>query len=272
MKVWLIFFVCLFVCFVHVVNTNGHVHAFCVALTSRGFVRCQVGKLTLDVDKWCIAQAEALLHSPGPDSPSSERSLRSSNCCVLTVCVFPPGHMPSTLVKQEPGAHGRHAGVKREGSHRERAPAAVKRPRENSPDKAGLAQVFVSDEMPALEPVEAAALHSSAVTGPSSSPPSTPALESAAAHDASLTVNNTEESGAQVQQDASAQYNLGMCFYKGQGVEQDYKEAARLLQLAADKGNAAAQFNLGALSFKRAKTDRDELFNLLSRCPSTLHL
>jgi hypothetical protein len=36
-------------------------------------------------------------------------------------------------------------------------------------------------------------------------------------------------------------------FYLGQGVAQDYAEAARLYRLAAEQGHVAAQFNLGSM-------------------------
>ena len=46
--------------------------------------------------------------------------------------------------------------------------------------------------------------------------------------------------------DAVAQFNLGACFEKGQGVKQDYIKAVKYYQLFADQGNSDAQFNLGA--------------------------
>ena len=42
----------------------------------------------------------------------------------------------------------------------------------------------------------------------------------------------------------SAQVNLGFCYYNGDGVTQDYEEAAKWWQKAADKGNADAENNL----------------------------
>jgi len=36
--------------------------------------------------------------------------------------------------------------------------------------------------------------------------------------------------------DARAQYNLGIMYKKGQGVEKDYKEAVKWFELAADQG------------------------------------
>ena len=47
------------------------------------------------------------------------------------------------------------------------------------------------------------------------------------------------------QGDAAAQYNLGVCYYNGEGVTKDIKEAARLFKLAADQGDARAQCYLG---------------------------
>ena len=47
------------------------------------------------------------------------------------------------------------------------------------------------------------------------------------------------------QGDASAQFNLGVMYDNGQGVAQDYKEAVKWYRLAADQGFASAQFNLG---------------------------
>ena len=47
------------------------------------------------------------------------------------------------------------------------------------------------------------------------------------------------------QGDAQAQYNLGVCYYEGQGVPQDYVEAVKLYRKAAEQGYALAQYNLG---------------------------
>jgi TPR repeat protein len=44
---------------------------------------------------------------------------------------------------------------------------------------------------------------------------------------------------------ADAQKNLGNGYYNGEGVEQDYTEAVRFYRLAADQGHAVAQYNLG---------------------------
>src|SRR5580698_1103715 len=48
--------------------------------------------------------------------------------------------------------------------------------------------------------------------------------------------------------EADAQFNLGLMYARGLGVEKDIAEAWRLFQLAAAKGNAQAQFGLGVRS------------------------
>jgi len=47
------------------------------------------------------------------------------------------------------------------------------------------------------------------------------------------------------QGDAAAQFNLGVSYDQGRGVPQDYGEAVRWYRLAAEQGDAYAQFNLG---------------------------
>ena len=49
------------------------------------------------------------------------------------------------------------------------------------------------------------------------------------------------------QGDASAQLSLGLMCYKGQGTLQNYAEALTWFRKAADQGSARAQFNLGAM-------------------------
>tara|TARA_B110000858_G_scaffold193768_1_gene246955 strand:+ start:56020 stop:56694 length:675 start_codon:yes stop_codon:yes gene_type:complete len=46
-----------------------------------------------------------------------------------------------------------------------------------------------------------------------------------------------------------AQYNLGILYFTGQGVDQDVAEAFRWTEAAAQQGHVAAQFNLGSLYF-----------------------
>lgn len=49
------------------------------------------------------------------------------------------------------------------------------------------------------------------------------------------------------QGNAAAQYNLGVMYYKGEGVSQDRSEATEWFQKAANQGHIKAQFNLKAL-------------------------
>ena len=49
------------------------------------------------------------------------------------------------------------------------------------------------------------------------------------------------------QGDAFAQGLLGLMYFNGEGVPQDYVEAVRWLRLSAEQGLAAAQFELGAM-------------------------
>ena len=47
--------------------------------------------------------------------------------------------------------------------------------------------------------------------------------------------------------DAWAQYSLGVMYYRGRGVAQDYTKAREWLEKAATQGNANAQFSLGLM-------------------------
>ena len=52
------------------------------------------------------------------------------------------------------------------------------------------------------------------------------------------------------QGDAAAQFNLGAMNLRGEGSPPGLVEARRLFRLAAEQGHAAAQFNLGAMNLK----------------------
>ena len=52
---------------------------------------------------------------------------------------------------------------------------------------------------------------------------------------------------AAVKGNASAQSNLGVMYYKGQGIAQDFGEALKWYRLAAEQRNPEAQFNLGVM-------------------------
>jgi TPR repeat protein len=49
------------------------------------------------------------------------------------------------------------------------------------------------------------------------------------------------------QGDAKTQCHLGLMYHKGQGVPQDFSEAARWLTKAAEQGHAKAQCNMGLI-------------------------
>ncbi len=49
---------------------------------------------------------------------------------------------------------------------------------------------------------------------------------------------------------ASAQYSLGLLYEKGQGVAQNYTEAAKWFRKSAEQGNAWAQYSMGLLYIK----------------------
>lgn len=57
--------------------------------------------------------------------------------------------------------------------------------------------------------------------------------------------------------DASARFYLGVMYYKGQGVPQDYEEAAKWFLKAADQGEAFAPFNLGLMYYKGKGVPQD---------------
>ena len=56
------------------------------------------------------------------------------------------------------------------------------------------------------------------------------------------------------QGDAVAQYNLGVCYANGNGVNQDMTEAVKWWRKAAEQGNADAQYNLGGCYYNGAGT------------------
>ena len=69
------------------------------------------------------------------------------------------------------------------------------------------------------------------------------------------------------QGDAEAQYNLGVSYYNGEGVAQDYAEAAYWFHKAAEQGNAYGQYGLADLYYyKFYQQDKAlELFKAAAR-------
>ncbi len=60
------------------------------------------------------------------------------------------------------------------------------------------------------------------------------------------------------QGDASAQCNLGFCYYNGLGVAKDLSEAFRLFEASANQGNADAQANLASMYELGQATPKDD--------------
>ena len=50
--------------------------------------------------------------------------------------------------------------------------------------------------------------------------------------------------------DRAAQYNLGVAYFEGKEVDQDYLEAAKWYGAAADQSDVQAQFNLGLMFYR----------------------
>ena len=57
---------------------------------------------------------------------------------------------------------------------------------------------------------------------------------------------------------AMAQVNLGLMYYNGRGVPQDYAQAMKWFRLAADQGYAMAQYNLGTMYAKGQGVPQDD--------------
>jgi hypothetical protein len=57
---------------------------------------------------------------------------------------------------------------------------------------------------------------------------------------------------------AEAQFNLGLCYRRGEGVEQNDVEAFRWFQLAAEQGGALAQCNLGSSYYLGEGVEKSE--------------
>ena len=60
-----------------------------------------------------------------------------------------------------------------------------------------------------------------------------------------------------------AQYKLGVMYYAGQGVAQNYPEAMKWYQLAAEQGYALAQYNLGLMYYIGRGTPQDFELSLM---------
>lgn len=59
------------------------------------------------------------------------------------------------------------------------------------------------------------------------------------------------------QNNSGAQFALGVCYEKGEGVEEDLTEAAKWYKLSAEQGNKRAQVNLGSLYLDGKGVNKD---------------
>ena len=70
----------------------------------------------------------------------------------------------------------------------------------------------------------------------------------------------TMQSLAETSDHGYAQYYMGMMYMKGQGVEQDYKNASKWFRKASEKAIPQAQYKLGDLYFKGRGVPKDYEF------------
>jgi hypothetical protein len=61
------------------------------------------------------------------------------------------------------------------------------------------------------------------------------------------------------QGDASAQFAIGTMCFKGQGVPPDYAEAIKWYRNSAEQGNSKAQYNLGFMYYNGQGVPRDDV-------------
>ena len=73
--------------------------------------------------------------------------------------------------------------------------------------------------------------------------------------------------------DATAQKNLGLSYWKGEGVPEDKAEALKWFRKAADQGNVTAQYNLGVVYSKGegVPEDKAEALKLLRKAADQGH-
>ena len=58
--------------------------------------------------------------------------------------------------------------------------------------------------------------------------------------------------------DERAQFNIGLIYYNGHGVEQNYQQARNWYRQSAERGNAEAQYNLGVMYEKGRGGEQDD--------------
>ncbi|MCX7354082.1 MAG: tetratricopeptide repeat protein [Alphaproteobacteria bacterium] len=96
---------------------------------------------------------------------------------------------------------------------------------------------------------------------PAAQPPQTAAAPMAAQSAAARTIEQLKN--AAMRGEAAAQHDLAILYAQGNGVTQDYREAARWFREAALQGVANAQYNLGVLHERGLGVQKDPLEALL---------
>ncbi len=64
---------------------------------------------------------------------------------------------------------------------------------------------------------------------------------------------------ARVRNDSETLYNLGVCYYRGDGVNQSFNDAMELFKAAANQNHADAQFNIGVMHENGESCEPDSL-------------
>ena len=70
--------------------------------------------------------------------------------------------------------------------------------------------------------------------------------------------NATNKSTGVWSESATEQYNLGVKYYKGQGVQKDYKQAVHWFRKAAEQGHIQAQDYLGVMYHNGQGVPKDD--------------
>ena len=81
--------------------------------------------------------------------------------------------------------------------------------------------------------------------------------------DAEIEAEYKKEREAAARGEAEAQFNLGMIYYKGQGVPQNFAEAFSAFKLASEQGETQAQFYVG-LMYEQGKVPNRIMQKLLT--------
>jgi TPR repeat protein len=75
--------------------------------------------------------------------------------------------------------------------------------------------------------------------------------------DAEIEAEYKREHEAAARGEADAQFNLGIIYYKGQGVPQNFAEAFGAFKLASEQGKTQAQYYLGIMYEQGQGTQQD---------------